>query len=79
MGLQNAGDVTHRKRAEDLGDFEKVTEREGLIFGARRSQTNLRAKGATRVCVWGGGGQMENSSYKDCASLFLMSKPLTQR
>ena len=26
MGLQSAGDVTHRKRAEDLGDFEKVSE-----------------------------------------------------
>ena len=24
-GLQSAGDVTHRKRAEDLGDFEKVS------------------------------------------------------
>ncbi len=24
-GLQSAGDVTHRKRAEDFGDFEKVS------------------------------------------------------
>ena len=23
-GLQSVGDVTHRKRAEDFGDFEKV-------------------------------------------------------
>ena len=25
-GLQSAGDVTHRKRAENLGDFEKSVE-----------------------------------------------------
>ena len=24
-GLESAGDVTHRKREEDLGDFEKVS------------------------------------------------------
>ena len=24
-GLENAGDVTHRKHAEDFGDFEKVS------------------------------------------------------
>ena len=78
MGLENAGDVTQRKRAEYFGDFEKVslwsweldTKREGSIFGARRGQTNLRATGAERD-----GRQMEKSSYKDCASLFLMSKP----
>ena len=53
-GLVSANDVTHRKRAEDFGKFEKVsllsweldTGREGLTFGARRGQTNLRATGA---------------------------------
>ena len=52
----------HRKRAEDLGDFEKVSdwsweldkEREGSTFGARRGQTNLRATGS----AWDG-EQME--------------------
>ena len=45
----------HRKRAEDLGDFEKSqfsweldTEREGSTFGVRRGQTNLRATGTAR-------------------------------
>ena len=59
-GLQSAGDVTHRKRTEDFGNFEKVSElsswlgRRQLTFGAHRGQTNLRATGVARD-----GGQMK--------------------
>ena len=62
-GLESANDVTHRKRAEDLVDFEKVSE---LSWDLPREKTvgfRLLAEakpvafvvGATRVV----GGQME--------------------
>ena len=54
----------HQNRAKDFGNFEESqlgweldTEREGITFGARRGQTNLRATGAARDGV-----QMEKSS-----------------
>ena len=76
-GLDSAGDVTPRKRAGDLGDFEKVSllssasGEDSWLSLARRSQASGLVAGATRVA--GGGDE------KDCTSLFLMSKPLTQR
>ena len=80
-------DIMHRKRGMRIfGDSRKVSLlssglwgelsfsvwRRRLTFGARRGF----AAGAVRgvfvcVCV---GGQMKKSSWKDCASLFLMSK-----
>ena len=58
-------------RAEDFGDFEKVSweldsEREGLTFGARWGQKNLCATGATRV---GGGADGKTSIERLCISL----------
>ena len=54
-GLQSAGDVMHRKHAEDFGDFEESrrvetrhADENGRLSLARRSQANLRAMGATR-------------------------------
>ena len=59
MGLESAADVTHRKRAEDLGDFEKVgllssaSGEVGWLLLARQSQANGLVVGTTPV---GGGG-----------------------
>ena len=51
----DVNDVMHRKRVlRILGDLKKSvsweldTKREGLTFGARRGQTNLRATGTAR-------------------------------
>ena len=64
-GWQGENDVTHRKRAEDFGDFkEKLgelkldSERGGSTLGARWGETNLRAMGAARdrgqmICLFG--------------------------
>ena len=54
-GWQSAGDVTHRKRAEVVWEFEERksrvldAKRRGSIFGARRREANLRLNGAARV------------------------------
>ena len=58
MGLESAGDVTHRKRAEDLGDFEKVNWVE-FSLGSRRSAFACSPKPGQWPCggchkCWGG-------------------------
>ena len=73
MGIESAGDVTHRKRAEDLGDFEKVRElrsasgEDSWLSFARWSQASGLVAGATRV----GWRQMEKPEEKECVSLSL--------
>ena len=71
----------HWKRAEDLGRFEKVSllsweldsEWEGSTFGARRSQTNLRATGT----AWDrGGGRWKSQNRKNVYLSPYVKEPL---
>ena len=62
-GQESVGDVTHRKRAEDLGDFEKVSwvlPRE-KTFGFRLL-AEARLVALCRVPLVMGEGQMKKSS-----------------
>ncbi len=58
-GLGSGTDVTHRKRAEDLGDF--ASGEDGWLSLARRSQASGLVAGATRVV---GGGRWKSQHRK---------------
>ena len=69
-GLASANDFTHRKCAEDLGNFEESeqsreldTEREGLTFACQRWPWAAVARD--------GVGQMKKPEQKECVSLSL--------
>ena len=61
MGLQRAGDVTHRKHTEDLGDFEKVSRVELSPASGENGWHSLARRGqASGLCgrchtCWGEG------------------------
>ena len=83
MGLESAGDVTHRKRAEDLGDFEKINELSsasgdnGWLSLARRSQASGLVASTTRVV--GGGGRWKSQNRKNVYLSPYVEEPLNSK
>ena len=68
-GLQSANDVTHRKRAEDLGNLKKVSRVE-TRHRTRRIDFRLLAEALGR-CRTRWGGEMKKPELKECVSLSL--------
>ena len=81
----DVNDVIHRKRAEELGRFQKSqfvelspasgeldSEREGWLSPARRSQASGLVAGATHV--GGGGGAAGRARRERMCMYLLMSK-----
>ena len=74
-GLRCAGDITHRKSAEDLGKFWKSKLVELRIGHWTKRLAFACSRGLRQVShKMGGGVQMKRPEYKDCASLSLCRK-----
>ena len=84
-GLQSAGDVTRRKHAEDLGDFEKVSQLEKSWVLPREKTVGFRllaearpvafVAGSTRVC----GGRWNSQNRKNVYLSPYVEEPLNSK
>ena len=84
QGLASANDVTHWKRAEDLGRFLKVNKVQmrpasgvdGWLSLARRSHASGLVAGATRI---GGGGRWKSQDRKIVPLSPYVEEPLNSK
>ena len=77
-GLGSANDVTHRKRAEDLGDFEKVSWVESCL-GRRRLTSACSRRPCDGCARVGGGTDGKARIERMCISLLMSKNLLTQK
>ena len=76
-GLQSAGDVMHRKRAEDLGDFESCLGRRRLAF-AYSPKPGQWPCGGCHAC-WGVGGRWKSHHRKNVYLSPYVEEPLNSK
>ena len=76
--LQSAGDVTHQKRAEDLGDFEKVSWVENWTPN-EKGRLSLPRRGLGQVSLEMGGGRWKSQNRKNVYLSPYVEEPLNSK